>query len=106
MLATIGQLVQSAREAHTMSREVLAARAKVAASAVEALEAGTSGVTTSQLTALADALELDPDALLRGEAVPRPVPSVFLRHHRMQDFYDVDLDLLDGAIEQARALVT
>jgi Zn-dependent peptidase ImmA (M78 family) len=74
-------------------------------SALVTLEQAVPGISTVQLAAVASALDLDPDALRRGESLPLQAPSVFLRHHGMQDFHDADLVVLDKAIEQGRALV-
>jgi hypothetical protein len=71
---------------------------------IEALEAGTPGLTTTQLDALATALTIDVQALRQGQVVPRPSPSVYLRHRGLQDFHDADMAILDGAIAEARAL--
>jgi Zn-dependent peptidase ImmA (M78 family) len=76
----------------------------VAAEVVEALETGKPGVTTTQLEAIAHALQVDEVALRAGEIKPRPVPSVFLRHRSVhQDFAAKDLPVLDAALEHARS---
>lgn len=71
---------------------------------VEAIEAGRSGITTTQLEKIAIALQLDPTRLRAGEIQARPQPSVFLRHRgTQQDFTTVDAPILDLALEGARA---
>lgn len=69
-----------------------------------ALERGEPAVSTAELAQIADLLSLDFAALLRGEEVPRPVPSVFLRHQGAQDFDERDARALDEALEQGRAI--
>jgi len=71
---------------------------------VEVIEAGNPGITTTQLEAIADALQLDPLALRAGELRAKPQPSVFLRHRgAQQDFAASDAAVLDHALEDARA---
>lgn len=71
---------------------------------VDALEAGRTGITRTQLEAVAHALTLESRALAQGREVLRQQPSVFLRHRGMQDFRDDDLPVLDEALEQGRIL--
>jgi Zn-dependent peptidase ImmA (M78 family) len=104
VLAEIGAVVARVRTRRGISLADLARRIEADVALLERLEAGQFGVTTTQLDDVAEALGLDPRALRRGEEHSRPVPTVFLRHEGMQDFRDVDLDLLDDAIEQARTL--
>jgi Zn-dependent peptidase ImmA (M78 family) len=59
-----------------------------------------------QLDDIAEVLALDPVALLRGEAVLRSMPSVFLRHSPAQDFRERDGEVLDEALEQGRSVVS
>ncbi len=82
----------------------LASACGVGEAKIAALEQGLPGISTTELGDVALALELDPAALLSGREVARPVPSVFLRHAPYQDFDDRDSSVLDGALEQARAL--
>lgn len=70
---------------------------------VAATEAGRSGITTTQLAAVASRLQLDVHALREGAVVSLPQPSVFLRHRTTQDFDDTDLPTLDKALDHARA---
>jgi transcriptional regulator with XRE-family HTH domain len=104
MLAEIGALVGRIRTRRRLSLSELAAKIGIDVAIVERLEGGRPGVTTTQLDAIARALDLDPQALRRAEEVLRPAPSVFLRHQGMQDFHDTDLAVLDNAIEHARTL--
>lgn len=104
MLDQIGALVAQVRARRGLSVADLAATIEGDVAAVEKLEAGQSGVTTTQLDAIAETLGLDPRALRRAEEIARPAPSVFLRHQGMQDFRDADLDVLDRAIEHARTM--
>jgi transcriptional regulator with XRE-family HTH domain len=104
MLARIGEVVARVRARRGFAATELAARAEAEVGIIERLEAGQSGVTTTQLDAIARVLGLDPGALRRGEELGRPAPSVFLHHHGMQDFRDEDLAILDEAIEHARDL--
>jgi transcriptional regulator with XRE-family HTH domain len=104
VLERIGQVVLSARNEAGRTLEELAREAGVQAKALESLEEGKPGVTTTQLTAIARALLLDPVALLNGRREDRPVPSVFLRHQPAQDFHDQDHAVLDEALEESRAL--
>lgn len=98
MLAKIGALVAAERSRQGLHSGDLGVDAAV----VEALERGQEGITTIQLETVADSLQLDPFALRRGELVSRPVPSVYLRHHAVQDFDTNDLPIIDDALEQAR----
>ncbi len=104
MIQRIGSIVQAVRERERCSLEDLAERTDVPLAALAALERGEAGITTTQLDDVAGALSLDPTALLRGHEVPRPVPSVFLRHQPIQDFDDRDGPALDDALEQGRSL--
>src|SRR5262245_17084897 len=71
---------------------------------VEAIEAGEEGIRTMQLEKIANALQIDPIALRTGEIKPRAQPCVFLRHRGShQDFAMADADVLDAALEHARA---
>ena len=97
-------MVARVRARREISLVDLAERIDGEVTTLERLEAGQPGVTTTQLDDVAEVLGLDPRALRRGEERLRPAPTVFLRHERMQDFRDDDLDLLDDAIEQARLL--
>lgn len=104
MLARIGEVVARVRARKGLEATGLAAQVEAEVIVIERLEAGQSGVTTTQLDAIARVLGIDPGALRRGEELGRPVPSVFLHHHGMQDFRDEDLAVLDEAIEHARDL--
>jgi transcriptional regulator with XRE-family HTH domain len=104
VLVEIGAVVAGVRARRGVSLADLARRIEADVATLERLEAGQPGVTTTQLDDLAEALSLDPRALRRGEERLRPAPTVFLRHERMQDFRDEDLDALDGAIAHARTL--
>lgn len=74
------------------------------ATALAALEAGKSGVTTTEIDRVAEQLQLDPAALLLGKEKPRPKSSVFLRHQGCQDF-DFDSEkVLDDALDAGRSL--
>ena len=76
----------------------------VDASVVEAIEAGRPGITTTQLEAIANALQVDAIALRDGAIKPRPTPSVYLRHRSIhQDLASADAAVLDVALEQARS---
>ena len=103
MLDRIAQVVLTARSEAGRTREDLAQQAGVQPMALESLEEGRPGLTTTQLAAVARALSLDPVALLNGRREDRPVPSVFLRHSPAQDFHDQDHAVLDEAIEESRA---
>ena len=104
MIERIGETVRTVRERAGRSLEDLAAQSEVPISILTALEQGQRGITTAQLDDVASALSLDPVALLNGREVPRPVPSVFLRHQQVQDFDDRDGAALDDALEQGRSL--
>jgi Zn-dependent peptidase ImmA (M78 family) len=104
MLDRIGDIVRSVRGRAQQSIADVAQRSGVPAEVLEALERGMAGITTTQLSAVAEALTLDAVALLDGREVARPVPSVFLRHGATQDFDDRDAAVLDAALEQGRAL--
>lgn len=104
MLDRIGEIIRTVRERSGGSLEALAAQSGVPISVLTALEQGQRGITTTQLEDVAIALSLDPVALLSGREVSRCVPSVFLRHQRMQDFDDRDGAALDDALEQGRSL--
>jgi hypothetical protein len=73
---------------------------------VETIEAGRPGITTTQLETIAAALQLDPTALRDGKIAARPRPSVFLLHRGAQDFADTDTQMLDAALDHARARPT
>ncbi len=76
----------------------------VDASVVEAIEAGSPGITTTQLERIANALQVDALALRAGAIKPRPTPSVYLRHRSVhQDFASTDASVLDAALEHARS---
>ena len=104
MIERIGDTVRTVRERENCSLEDLARRSGVPLPVLTALEQGQPGVTTTQLDDVAGALSLDPAALLNGREIPRPVPSVFLRHAPMQDFDDRDAAVLDEALEQGHSL--
>lgn len=105
MIDRISAIVKAARERTTYSRESLAERSGVPLDVLLRLESGLPGITTTQLDNVAEALSLDPVALLKGESVQRPLPSVFLRHAPIQDFdHDRDASVLDDALEQGRTL--
>ncbi|MBN1208407.1 MAG: helix-turn-helix domain-containing protein [Myxococcaceae bacterium] len=104
MIERIGEIVRAARERENCSLVELASRSGVPLPILTALEQGQPGITTTQLDAVAEALSLDPTALLNGREVPRRVPSVFLRHASMQDFDDRDRAVLDDALAQGRSL--
>ncbi|MCX5743170.1 MAG: helix-turn-helix domain-containing protein [Proteobacteria bacterium] len=104
MLAEIGAVVARVRTRRGLSLTDLAKHIQGEETILARLEAGEPGVTTTQLDDLAQALDLDPQCLRRGEERVRPSLTVFLRHEGMQDFQDVDRAVLDGAIEQARIL--
>lgn len=105
MLDRIGQVVLTARKQAGLSRDDVAREAGVQAQALESLEAGKPGLTTTQLVAVARALFLDPVALLSGRKEERPVPSVFLRHAPAQDFDAEDHAVLDEALDESRELI-
>lgn len=105
MLDRIGRIVEAARKREVQSVADIAKQTGVSADVLEALERGEAGITTTQLDAVADALSLDPGALLLGREVARPVASVFLRHQGAQDFDDRDAPVLDEALEQGREIV-
>jgi transcriptional regulator with XRE-family HTH domain len=100
----IAAIVRGARERQLGSLDALAERSGVPITVLANLEQGRTGITTTQLDDVADALMLDPGALLQGIEVPRHVPSVFLRHAPVQDFDDEDANVLDEALEQGRSL--
>lgn len=104
MLAVIGAAVKRARRRRQWSLPELAAASGVPADLLEALEAGGKGLSTTALDRIADALSLDPSALLKGREVRRDRPSVFLRHAPIADFDDRDQSSLDDALEQGRLL--
>lgn len=99
MLAKIGALVKAERARQQLGVADLGVHPDVLTS----LEDGRPGITSIQLDAIAEALQVDAVSLHRGEIVPRPVPSIFLRHHALQDFDNADGGALDDALEQARA---
>lgn len=70
------------------------------------LEAGRGGATTSDVSRIAEVLELDAAALLAGRRLERPSFTAYLRHTgTMQDFAASDVAVLEGGLAQARALV-
>lgn len=100
MFQQIGAAIASERTRQGLRSSELG----VAAEVVEALEAGKPGITTTQLEAIAHALQVDEIALRAGEIKLRAVPSVFLRHRGIhQDFAASDLSILDAALEHARS---
>ena len=106
MLEKIAAAVKSRRETLRMSQRVLAAKAEVDPARVADLEAALPGATTVELARLANVLQVEGGALLRGDIVERPRPSVYLRHSSTvaQDFFEEDLAILDHALDDARAL--
>ena len=104
MIERIAKIVRIAREREASSVEDVAERSGIPLPVLLAFERGQAGISTDQLDGVAKALSLDPVALLDGREVPRIVPSVFLRHSPIQDFQDSDSRVLDGALEQGRAL--
>jgi len=104
VLDRIGQVVLAARNQAGRTRDEIALDAGIQPQALESLEQGKPGLTTTQLVAVARALLLDPVALLSGRKEERPVPSVFLRHAPMQDFDAQDYSVLDEALEESRRL--
>ncbi len=106
MLDRIRDIVRSIRERENWSLDDLALRSAVPVEVLAALEKGQPGISTTQLGDLASALSVDPLALLHGHELPRPTPSVFLRHHPVQDFDNRDALILDDALEQGRLLAS
>lgn len=104
MLAEIGAVLARTRRREHLSLAELAKQIEGEVTVLERLEAGQPGITTAQLDDLAEVLGLDARALRRGQEVGRPSPSVFLRHHGLQDFRDDDLPVLDTAVDQARSM--
>jgi transcriptional regulator with XRE-family HTH domain len=104
VLDRIGQVVLTARNQAGRTRDDVAREAGIQAQALESLEDGKPGLTTTQLVAVARVLFLDPVALLSGRKEERPVPSVFLRHAPAQDFDTQDHAILDEALEESREL--
>ncbi len=104
VLDRIGHEVLTARNHAGRTRDDIAREAGIQAQALESLEEGKPGLTTTQLVALARVLLLDPVALLNGRKEERPVPSVFLRHAPAQDFDAQDYASLDEALEEGREL--
>jgi Zn-dependent peptidase ImmA (M78 family) len=100
----IANVVKTVRQREASSLNDLAERSGVPLTTLLALENGQPGITTDQLDDVAKALSLDPVGLLRGNEIPRVVPSVFLRHTPLQDFNFNDSSLLDYALEQGRHL--
>jgi transcriptional regulator with XRE-family HTH domain len=103
-IARIAEIVRRGRLRQAWSEAQLADQAGVPPEIVHTLEAGGAGITRAQLAAIAHVLALDSRALAQGSEVAQPKPSVFLRHRAMQDFHDVDLAVLDAALEQGRML--
>jgi Zn-dependent peptidase ImmA (M78 family)/transcriptional regulator with XRE-family HTH domain len=104
-LNVIGPIVRAARERAGLSVNDVATRANVEpVSRLEALEAERPGMTTAQLTRVAEVLSLAPGALLQGREERLGSPSVFLRRAAHADFHDADSTVMDRALEQGRAL--
>jgi transcriptional regulator with XRE-family HTH domain len=105
MLEVIARAVREARAQLGMNPATLAARAQLGVDRLVALEAARPGVTLDELDQIADALQLDRDALADGRAVARPRPSTFFRQSAWQDFHHEDADALDAILEQSRAFL-
>jgi transcriptional regulator with XRE-family HTH domain len=102
---SIGRLVREAREQEKLSREALATPASVRLEALAALEEGQAFLSTAKLGRIAGALGLDPIAILEGQAVVRPDPTIYFRHARIADFHDEDVDRLRPALAAGLALL-
>lgn len=107
MLEKISAAVKSRRAALGVSLRSLAQRSGIPLEKLTDLEHARPGTSTVELARIAEALQVERSALLRGELAERPLPSVYLRSSatRGQDFFDEDLAVLDRAIDDARALV-
>lgn len=102
MLAAIGRIVARARTAAGLSRDELAAKTSTPTERIADVEEGRPGLTTTQLSRVADALNLDEAALVVGvERSTVLTPSVFLRHATIADFDHDDLAIMDRAIVRA-----
>lgn len=107
MLKKIGTVVRDVRMHRGFRPRDLAEDAGVPLATLTALEAGKPGASTADVTQLAQALQLDPIALLKGVRLERPSLTVYLRHAGLlQDFVAEDLPVAEGALEQGRSLVT
>lgn len=104
MLEAIAKAVRDARTRQHLSPSALALRAGLAADRVAAIEAARRGVSLAELDRVADALELDRDALAMGHVVERPRASTFFRQSAWQDYHAEDSALLDRVMDQARDL--
>jgi hypothetical protein len=85
--------------------EALASAASVRVEALAALEEGQGLLSTAKLGRIAGALGLDPIAILEGQAVARPDPTIYFRHARIADFYDEDVERLRPALASGLALL-
>lgn len=103
MLEAIARAVRDARARQGLSPAALAAQARLSPDTLGALEAARPGVTLSELDRVAEALQLDPDALADGRAVDRPRASTFFRQSAWQDFHHDDGATLDAILDQCRA---
>lgn len=68
-LRSLGQQIRQARKARGLGTEALASQTAMAAQNIRAIESGQRNVTVATLLRLADALQLEPHALLPQEVV-------------------------------------
>lgn len=103
----IGRVVRQVRLRRRLALKTLAEQTQVTELTLQTLDDGSAvRLTTTEFGRIAEALELDPVALRRGEEVPLRRPSVFLRQKRHADFHADDHAVLDEALDEARALAT
>lgn len=75
MTEHLGSAVRRARSARGLSLRALAAEVGTSAATLSAIENGKVSVTVERLTALARALDVPPEQLLRGPGKPHRAPS-------------------------------
>lgn len=100
----IAGAVREARSRRGLTLAKLADMAQLSPKRLAALEAGEPGLRLSELDRVAEALELDRDALAVGRVVSRPSASTFFRQSAWQDYHPDDAVLLDRVMDQARDL--
>lgn len=106
LLDNLASAVRTSLEQRRMDLDLLASKAQIPRSKIDALLAARPSVTSRELTRIAEALDLDPHALQRGIREPLRSPAVFLKHSStFQDFrHDTDGKLLPWVLDRGIAL--
>lgn len=102
--SSIHELLERERLRQGISLAELAERTKIAPEHLADLPRGGGHLSTAKLRRLAAALQLDPEALLRGEHVSAPEPVLFFRQLGIPDFNEADRPVLARCLDRARAL--